>query len=255
MKTKLHLMAINAHAGDEIAAGAGLLLHTRRGHQATIVHLTLGERGHPRLSEEEYRKQKIEEAKKVADALGAEVHFFPYKDGELEANQETKLAVADLIREIRPTHIITHWPGSIHKDHTAAFQIVKEAIFYAALPSIVRKYPSHQVEGPFLTENWEDDINYVPQIFLDITPVYHEWLEAVSQYQLYRGGISDFDYLGYYTALARHRGVMAGCMYAITFGLTCPPKVYLSKGFDQTIRLYTSSSPVFHPQLKKDTVG
>ena len=252
MSSKLHIMAIGAHAGDmEITAGAGLLLHTHRGNSVTIVHLTLGEKGHQTLPEEVYRVQKFNEAKAAASALGAEMRVLPYKDGELVPSEEAKIAVADLIREIRPTHVITHWPGSIHKDHIATFHIVKDSLFYASLPSIPRSNPPHETNGPYLTENWEDDVNYVPQIYLDVTPVFHDWLKAIQLYQLYAGGISDFDY----TALARQRGVTAGCKYAITFSLQRPLNVYLSDGFNQTLRLYTSSSPIFRPQLKMNTVG
>ncbi|MEU8141297.1 hypothetical protein [Nonomuraea sp. NPDC048901] len=46
-----HVLAIGAHAGDlDLTAGAVLAQHVLRGDRATLLHLTLGERGHPRLS-------------------------------------------------------------------------------------------------------------------------------------------------------------------------------------------------------------
>lgn len=45
------LMVIGAHAGDaEVMAGAVVVQHVHDGGKAMIVHLTLGERGHGRLS-------------------------------------------------------------------------------------------------------------------------------------------------------------------------------------------------------------
>jgi LmbE family N-acetylglucosaminyl deacetylase len=256
MQDRLHLMAIGAHAGDvEIAAGAAMLKHTRRGHAATIVHLTLGAKGHPTLSEEVYGRQKLDEARGAALALGADVRILPYLDAELEATRQAKLAVADLIREIRPTHMITHWPGSIHRDHVAAYQIIQEAVFFAPLATIMTEHPAHEVLGPYLTENWEDSSGYTPNIFLDVSDVFDDWIRAVKQYELFAGGVSDFDYLSYYTALATLRGTAAGYDKAVTFSTTSPLTVYLSNGFNERISLYTSSSPVFQPRRKQGTVG
>jgi LmbE family N-acetylglucosaminyl deacetylase len=253
---ELHLMAIGAHAGDmEITVGAAILRHTRQGHRATLVHLTLGARGHLTLSDEIYSRQKRQEALAVAERLGADVRFLPYEDGELFPSEEAKWLVADLIRELRPTHVITHWPGSIHKDHTAAYEIVKDAIYYAAVPAFRRQHPAHEILGPYLTENWEDNIGYLPQIYLDVTPVFEEWVKAVRGYELFAGGVSSFDYLGYYRALAALRGTAAGYAQAVTFAADHPLTAYLSAGFGQLLRLFTSTSPIFRPHLKRDTVG
>lgn len=253
---QLHILAVGAHAGDmEISAGAAILKHTRRGHKATLAHLTLGARGHRTLSEAAYRGQKQEEATVVAHHLGAEARFFPYGDGELFASEEAKWAVADLIRESHPTHVLTHWPGSIHKDHVAAYEIVKDALYYAAVPAFKRQHPAHEPLGPYLTENWEDDVGYVPHITLDVSDVFDDWLAAVKGYELFAGGVSDFDYLGYYTALASLRGTTAGYAQAVTFATDRPLAAFLSDGFDQSLRLYTSTSPMFRPRLKRNTVG
>ena len=55
------IMVIGAHAGDaEVMAGATVLKHTRAGHQAVIVHMTLGEAGHPTLSPAVYAEQDLD---------------------------------------------------------------------------------------------------------------------------------------------------------------------------------------------------
>ena len=256
MSPRLHLMAIGAHAGDvEIAAGAAILKHTRAGHAATIVHLTLGAKGHPTLSEADYSRQKMAEAAGVAQALGADVRFFPYLDAELEATQEAKMAVADLIREVRPTHVFGHWPGSIHRDHQAASQIVQEAMFYAPLPTVPTAHPACDVLGPYLMENWEDPHGYEPRIYLDVGDVFADWVRAVQGYELFKGGVSDFDYIGYYSALATLRGTTAGFAKAVTFSTPAPLTAFLGSGFDQPVTLYTTTSPIFRPHQRQGTVG
>jgi LmbE family N-acetylglucosaminyl deacetylase len=255
MNETIHIMAIGAHAGDvEISMGAAILAHTSKSHKATIVHLTLGAKGHLLLSEEEYSIQKKAEATLAALKLKADLRILPFLDGELVADSDSVFQVVDLIRDIKPTHILTHWPGSIHKDHHAAYQIVKDAIFYAALPSIQRANPSHEVIGPILSENWEDSLGYVPQIYLDITDVYDAWLDSVRSYELFSGTISKFDYIGYYSALASLRGTAAGFKKAVTFSSDLPLAAYLTD-FEHPLKLFVSRSPIFTPALKQNTVG
>lgn len=65
------LMVIGAHAGDvENMAAATILKHTRAGHPATIVHMTLGEAGHPALPPEVYAEQRKREVQESARLMG-----------------------------------------------------------------------------------------------------------------------------------------------------------------------------------------
>lgn len=256
MTDPIHIMAIGAHAADmEITAGAVFLLHTQVGHRVTLVHLTLGGRGYPAISEQAYTEQKRAEAELAAQRLGADLVILPYVDGDLPVSDEAKLRVADLIRARRPTHIITHWQNSIHKDHRAAFQIVREAMFYAALPSIVRENPAWEAMGPYLAENWEDVPGYTPQIYFDISLVYDRWIEATKSYQLFRGGVSGFDYIRYYEALTALHGAEAGFRAAQTLSLDHPLVAYISDTFNQVLQLRTSNSPIFQPQLQTGKIG
>src|SRR5690554_5676700 len=124
---KQKIMVVGAHAGDaEIMAGAVVAKYTSAGHEAVLVHLTPGEKGHRTMSPEDYAKQKINEGHKAAGVLGAKAIFLPYKDAELPLNDEVKYELADTIRAEKPTMIITHWKGSIHKDHEYTYHIVQD---------------------------------------------------------------------------------------------------------------------------------
>lgn len=212
-----HIMVVGGHCLDaEVMAGGIVAKYTKHGHKASIVHATPGEKGHKTMSPEDYAKQKIEEAKRAAAVLGAEAYFLPYKDAELPVDDEAKYALADLIRQLKPTVILTHWKESIHKDHTNTALIVEDARFYAALPAIKRALPAHGAWGLFYCENWEDPYGYEPDIYIDISDVFDTYIEAISQYELARGGISNFRYIDYYRALAITRGCLANCQYAQT---------------------------------------
>jgi LmbE family N-acetylglucosaminyl deacetylase len=68
--------------------------------------------------------------------MGAEVLFGPYRDGELPNTEETRRYVADVIRQVQPTHIITHWRESIHRDHATTSAVVQDAVLLAALEGV-----------------------------------------------------------------------------------------------------------------------
>ena len=213
-------MVIGAHAGDaENMAGAAVLQHTRAGYTATIVHLTLGEAGHRTLSPEVYAEQRKQEVQASAACMGAKAVWLNYADGFLPVNQEVVLQVADLIRQERPTILLTHWKGSIHKDHIAAYQIVQEALFYAGLPSLKRSAPAHWVPQVYFPENWEDMEGWRADVYLDVSEVWEAYLEMLKTHALMRGGVSTFRYFDYYNALGTTRGCLGGFPKAVALML------------------------------------
>ncbi len=213
------ILAIGAHCGDaEITSGAVLARHAKLGDRIAILHLTLGEGGNPKLSPEAYGEQKRREALEAAKVIGAEALFGPYKDGELPNDEAARRWVADAIRRVKPTHVITHWRNSIHKDHSVTYAIVSDAVLLASLPSVKTDHPPHRgVRGVWYTENWEDPEEFKPFLYVDVTGHLDTWKEAVTKYEFIRGGISSFPYLDYYEALARVRGAESGKRYAVAF--------------------------------------
>jgi LmbE family N-acetylglucosaminyl deacetylase len=213
------ILAIGAHAGDmEVSCGAVLAKHARQGDRVVLLHLTAGEGGNPQMSPAAYGEQKNREARAVANAMHAEVRFGPYCDGELPVHDEARLFVADVIREVKPTQIVTHWRSSIHKDHTAAHTLVLDGVLLASLESVQTPHERYRgVQAIHFTENWEDPEGFTPYLFVDVTDELDEWRSWIGRYEFISGGISSFPYLDYYTALARVRGAVAGVRYAVAF--------------------------------------
>ncbi len=219
MADKKIILAVGAHAGDiEVTCGAVLRKHARAGDSVVLLHLTLGEGGNPRLSPEKYGAQKKREAEAVAAAIGGSVLIGPYRDGELPDSDEARRYVADVIRSVKPTHIITHWRTSIHRDHATTHRIVMDAVLLASLEAVVTDHPRHRgVRAIWYTENWEDPEGFTPSYFVDVTDELDAWREWIVKYEFIRGGISSFRYLDYYTALATVRGAVVGRKYAVAF--------------------------------------
>ncbi len=206
------ILAIGAHAGDmELTCGALLLKESQRGDRVVILHLTLGERGNPALEPSAYGEQKKREATAAAVTLGAEVIFGPYHDGEIPNDDDARRYVAGIIRQVRPTLVITHWRASLHKDHSATSAIVRDAVLLATFDGW------RGVRSVWYAENWEDAEGFAPYIYVDVTGTIPKWRDAVTKYEFVRGGISSFAYLDYYTALATLRGAEARKGQAVAF--------------------------------------
>ncbi|HVL39800.1 MAG TPA: PIG-L family deacetylase [Fimbriimonadaceae bacterium] len=217
------ILTLGAHMGDEVAWGMALAAHRRQGLTVGMLHLTPGEKGHKTMSPAEYAAQKQEEARSCAEVLGAQMWTLPYGDGELPVSEEVKWRVADIIREAKPRMIITHWRGSMHKDHTAAADNLPDALFYAALPAFKRELPHHSGVRTLFGENWEDLRGYEPEVYLEaLREDLETWERAMRCYALFRGEVSTFPYLDYYRALARTRGCEVGYELAVTFAV--PPE-------------------------------
>lgn len=215
------ILAIGAHAGDmELTSGAVLLGAHQRGDRVVILHLTLGEGGNPKLAPAAYGEQKRREALEVGVALGAEVMFGPYKDGELPNDEEVRRYVADVIRQVQPTLIITHWKESMHKDHARTSAVVQDAVLLASLPGVVTAHPAHRgVRAVWYADNWEDAPGFVPFVYVKVSGSLVGWKAAVSGYEFAHGVTSGFPYIDYYTALATVRGAVVFKGEAVAFAV------------------------------------
>jgi LmbE family N-acetylglucosaminyl deacetylase len=210
------IMVIGAHAADaEIMGGASVLKHVDAGWKAVMVHMTPGEKGHPELSPGEYKAIKDVEAANAAQLLGAEFVMMPWPDGELPVNEEVQMAVADVIREHKPTIILTHWKGSFHRDHNNTYHNVLASLFFAGLRTFEREFPPHRPEKVYFAENWEDMENFLPEIYMDTTDVFDRYIDAIHAYSLFRREVVPFQYEQWYRGASLMRGAEAGFEQAV----------------------------------------
>jgi LmbE family N-acetylglucosaminyl deacetylase len=185
-----------------------------------LLHLTRGERGHPEKPPQEYGRQKEEEARECARRIGAQVHFLDYLDGELPDSREAALAVAGVMRQVQPHAVVAHWRASLHPDHATAHRLTQLGLLWAALEGIGEGAVWRGVKKLVFTENWEDPEGFTPYLYVDVTEFREAWRDAVQAYELFRGGVSSFNYLGYYDGLGQVRGAQVGVGWAQAFGLS-----------------------------------
>ena len=211
------IMAIAAHPGDGLfTTGAALAQQIERGGSGALLSLSMGERGAPQDIEiRRYGVMQRTATEKATRLLGVEAIFLTYPDAEIPFNEESSLAVCDLIRQHKPDVVVTHWSGSWHKDHQNCHLIVRDAVFYAGLGTLARSQPAHSVSKIYYADNWEDATNFVPDTYMDIEAVYEKWLQACDFYPMWRGQTGFFRYNDYYAALAIMRGCLSGSKHAI----------------------------------------
>lgn len=220
------ILAIGAHAADmELTAGALLAHQKKLGDRVVLLHMTLGEAGNPKLAPQLYAGQKRREAEAAARDLGAELIIGPYQDAMLPNDEESRKYVADVIRQVKPTYVITHWKNGFHKDHRNTYAIVVDAVFMAGLEAVKTPHsPYDGVRQIYYAENWEDAEAFQPYIYVDVSDVFAEWEKAVREYQLVRGGISPFPYFQFYTSLEGMRGALMRTQRAVAFDIDEPAK-------------------------------
>src|SRR5438105_13854639 len=124
------LLAIVAHPDDaELLCGGTLLRAKDQGHTTGVLDLTGGEAG--TWGTASTRKQEAEVAAKVL-GLAARRNA-GLADGALVNTPDTRLVVAQIIRELKPRTVVLQWRHGRHPDHTAASQLGYDACFVAGL--------------------------------------------------------------------------------------------------------------------------
>jgi LmbE family N-acetylglucosaminyl deacetylase len=135
-------LAIGAHPDDvELQAGGTLAGWAARGVHVELACFTAGEKGSadPAADPGQLARVRRAEAGAAAEALGAAgpVHFLGAVDGELEVTMAMRLAVARLVRTVRPDVVVGHDPWRrwlLHPDHRAAGLLTVDGVVAARDP-------------------------------------------------------------------------------------------------------------------------
>ena len=130
---KLDLIAFGAHPDDvELFAGGTLAKMAALGHAVGIVDLTRGEagtRGNAAI--------RSREARKAARILKAKIREnLELPDGEICVTSEARNKIIRIVREFRPSLVLTHHWDDRHPDHTNTSRLVSAAVHHAGLAKI-----------------------------------------------------------------------------------------------------------------------
>jgi N-acetylglucosamine malate deacetylase 2 len=138
MEKERQVLVIFPHPDDEAFGVSGTIAtHTANGTPVTYACLTLGEMGRnmgnpPFTTREGLPKIRREELKNAAAVLGIQdLRMLGFRDKTIEFEDDEKLIgiVNDMIEELKPSLLISFYPGyAVHPDHDATGAAVVAAV-------------------------------------------------------------------------------------------------------------------------------
>ncbi len=177
------VLAIGAHPDDiEMTCAGTVLSLVNQGKTVAGVDLTRGElgtRGTP-----EIRLRESAEGSRVMKLAARENMGF--RDAFFRNDEEHQMALIPIIRQFRPTIVLTNTPDDRHPDHGRAAELVVEACFYAGLRQIKtvgKDGKPQEAHRPLYIYHFIQDRSLTPDFVVDITPYWAQKLDAIKAYK------------------------------------------------------------------------
>jgi LmbE family N-acetylglucosaminyl deacetylase len=129
-------LAIFAHPDDiEFRAAGTLLLLARRGWAIHVCNLSRGDLGSTVMSAARTAVVRRREARAAAKLMGATWHPPIGHDLRLFYHERAIRQVCALVRDVRPTILLTHPPQDYMEDHTTACRLAVTGAFARGIPN------------------------------------------------------------------------------------------------------------------------
>ncbi|MCH8938961.1 MAG: bacillithiol biosynthesis deacetylase BshB1 [Gemmatimonadetes bacterium] len=150
----IDLLAIAAHRDDVELTCAGTLVKAQRaGYRTGIVDLTAGETA--TLGDAETRAREAEQAAKVMGVAERVNAGMP--DAGIFNTQESRRAVVELIRRMRPRTVILPFPAGRHPDHRIASELCRDACYLAGLAKYDASGEPHRPDKVLYAQAYRED--------------------------------------------------------------------------------------------------
>jgi len=173
----LDVLAIMAHPDDaELLCGGALARSADHGERVGILDLTAGEAGTHGSAERRSR-----EAEAAASVLGVAVRRNAgLTDAGLRNDAETRRAVIELVRELRPRVVVTHWSEGRHPDHRIAAELAFDACFLSGLTNYDAKGKPHRPFKMVRAMAYREGVS--PSFVIDVTEHMDRKIRALECY-------------------------------------------------------------------------
>ena len=214
------LLAIGAHPDDvEYGMGGTLVRHHHLGYRIGVVDLTRGELGSKGSPE-----RRREEAALAARGYGAAFRVcLDLGDNRVATTEEAVHRLAWVLRRCRPRVVASHLAEERHPDHRAAHELVRRAVFAAALRTLDLGAEHHVVAATlaFPTDRALDgdlsvDVSEVWEARLETMRAFTSQFSAPTQ-EIDRRLYGTHNHLEQVAARARVQGQAIGVAYAEAF--------------------------------------
>ena len=219
----MKVLAITAHPDDaELLCGGTLAKYAERGDEVAIAIATNGEVGSSTMSKEETAKVRRSEAEAAAEIIGADLFWLGFPDEFLLDSKKVRLAFIDVIREVDPDVILTHWPDDLYNpDHSVTGQVANDVALMVTVPNIKTEAdPIDEIPIVYFIDSLAG-IGFNPDEYVEITGTIDTKKEMLKQHE---SQLSDWlkDQYGVNTlemleTVARFRGIQSSVPYAEGF--------------------------------------
>jgi N-acetylglucosamine malate deacetylase 1 len=218
----MRVLAAGAHPDDlEVLCGGTLARFVAEGHEVVMCNAALGNRGSFEHSSSEIAEIRLREARRAAELAGAEHVTLGFTDGEVDASDRAqRLAVVDLVREVRPDLILTHSPNDYMSDHNEVSKLVFDCSFHATLPLLETGKPHHDTITPIYYMDTVMGLGFLPTEYVDVTSTIESkvaMLEAHKSQLTWLREHDGVDIVEQMRTATRFRGQQCGVDYAEGF--------------------------------------
>ena len=190
------VMAVVSHPDDEtFGCGGTLARHVSAGVDTRVICLTCNP------------VERRAEFEAATDVLGASSSI--WMNENVAPSPDLIRELADVIDEARPRVVITHVPFDYHREHKACYEVVKEAVEWAAHTTMYED--AWQVERLLLME-----VNTLipnPSVYVDISGSFGLKMGAVEKYS---SQLAKFPW-GYYERFNRKKAELRGAQCDVDF--------------------------------------
>ncbi len=183
--------AVAAHPDDiEFMMAGTLLLLKRAGYEIHYMNLSRGNCGSIEFNSEKTAKVRLKEGQNAARILGAHFHKPICNDLEIFYDLKTLRQLSAVVRDVKPTVLLTHSPADYMEDHTNTCRLAVTAAFSRSMPNF-KSIPNRPTE-PYdctvyhglphsLTDNLRRRI--VAGAYVNTTSVFDTKVEALKAHQ------------------------------------------------------------------------
>ncbi|HNQ74132.1 MAG TPA: PIG-L family deacetylase [Verrucomicrobiota bacterium] len=246
-------LSLLAHPDDAefLCAGTLALLH-EQGWNIHIATMTPGDCGSATLAPAEISAVRRAEGAQAAALIAATFHCLELGDGNIWHDRDTLRRVVGLLREVRPTLLLTHSPSCYLFDHEATSLLARQGAFWSSVPNYQapgNALPLATIPHLYYADPMEGkDILGVPVLPTGVVDVTSQMAtkramlrcHASQREWLHRQHGLD-SYVQYMETMAQLRGQLVGCNFGEGF------RQHLGHAYPQNNLLASELGACFHP--------
>ena len=189
------IIVFGAHPDDgEIGAGGTIAAYAQRGHRVLMVNLRVPGGRDDTCHED--RERRRSEAEQAARLLGAQLRSFGLDRDAIQPNAQLVNAFDQLLAELHPTAVYTHWLGDSHPEHVAMSHAVLAAarrnrcsvyMYEATIPGGISARAFRAQKFVDISDTIDNKMASLACYETQLERYGQEWLEAIRGRAAHRG--------------------------------------------------------------------